>query len=575
MRLRLLAATAAALVLHAAPALAGDPIMALSDVQSGMRCTGYSVIHGTDVDAFDVEVLDVVDGDPSEDGPRILVRVSGPAVDETGVGPGFSGSPVYCRGADGVARNIGAISETIGEYGGKVVLATPIESILANPPDAPAPGVVTSRRRGRAPAPRGRALAAPITVSGLGPSLGHAVEAAGRRAGRPVLATPAGPIGAFPPQQLRPGSAVGVSYSSGDLRIGAVGTVAYTDGDRVWAFGHPFEGAGRRALLLQDAYVFRVIGNPLGLGDFASTYKLAGLGHDLGTLSNDAQASVAGRVGPLPSTVPFRVFATDLDTGVRRVLGVRIADETDVDTPAGASPLSFVGPLAVTQAGSTILGSAPGRLTGDMCARILLRELRRPLRFCNRYVTAAPGDPDFGESANVIASRAGSDVFEALAAIEEYKGKPPHVSDVTVRISLRRGQRQAFLRWIDLPRRARRGARIRVRATLQVVRGNRLTRTYRVRLPRDLRPGRRTLRFTGTDLDTSDDELLTIIIGDDVDGGGDSGPRSLSGLAEDVRALRRYDGVRMQTAEGRTRAFRDPDLRVSGRASASLRITRR
>ena len=84
-------------------------------------------------------------GDASaNDGPRILIRVSGEAVDRTGVGPGFSGSPVYSQ----AGRNAGAISEAIGEYNGKTVLATPIEEILSNPPDAP-------RGKPRSPAVRG------------------------------------------------------------------------------------------------------------------------------------------------------------------------------------------------------------------------------------------------------------------------------------------------------------------------------------------------------------------------------------------------------------------------------------
>jgi hypothetical protein len=148
MRLRLALAAAAAVLLPAAPAFAGDPIMPLSQVHSGMACTGYSVIHGTDISSFSVQVLDVVDADPAEDGPRILVEVSGPAVDRTGIGPGFSGSPIYCDDGTGTQRNIGAISESIGEYGGKVVLATPIEAILANSPDAP-------RERGSAKGSRG------------------------------------------------------------------------------------------------------------------------------------------------------------------------------------------------------------------------------------------------------------------------------------------------------------------------------------------------------------------------------------------------------------------------------------
>src|SRR6185295_9015572 len=79
MRARLLAATVGALLLPAAPAVAGDPIMPLSQVRSGMQCTGYSVIRGTEISSFDVEIIDVIDGDASGEGPRLLVRVSGPA----------------------------------------------------------------------------------------------------------------------------------------------------------------------------------------------------------------------------------------------------------------------------------------------------------------------------------------------------------------------------------------------------------------------------------------------------------------------------------------------------------------
>src|SRR4029078_10120168 len=100
--------------------------------RAGMHCTGYSVVRGTTISSFAVEVVDVVDSEPGTDGARIIVTVSGPAVDVTGIGPGFSGSPIYCPDGNGVQRNIGAISESIGDYGGKTVLATPIEMMLGN-----------------------------------------------------------------------------------------------------------------------------------------------------------------------------------------------------------------------------------------------------------------------------------------------------------------------------------------------------------------------------------------------------------------------------------------------------------
>ena len=321
--MRILIATVAALLIQATAAWAGDPVMPLGDVRSGMQCTGYSVVRGTDIAAFDIEVIDVVDDRASGTGPRILVKASGPAVDETGIGPGFSGSPIYCPDAQGTQRSIGAISESIGEYGGKVVLATPIEAIIGNPPDAP------RAKNARSTLARARPLSAPLTVTGLSTRLGAALQKEAAKRGRVVLATPAGPLGSFPVQQLRPGSAFGVGYASGDISASAIGTVAYIDGGNVWGFGHPLDGVGARALLLQDAYVFRVVNNPIAIGESAGTYKYAAAGHDIGTLTNDSLDAVVGRMGALPPTVPVRVKATDLDTGAERTVATNVADETD------------------------------------------------------------------------------------------------------------------------------------------------------------------------------------------------------------------------------------------------------
>src|SRR3954453_4642167 len=94
----------------AAPAQAGDPIMPVSQVHRGMHCTGYSVIQGTDISSFDVDVIDV-----TEDG--IFISAAGPAVVQTGIWKGFSGSPIYCKESQYVAPNIGAIAASIGACG--------------------------------------------------------------------------------------------------------------------------------------------------------------------------------------------------------------------------------------------------------------------------------------------------------------------------------------------------------------------------------------------------------------------------------------------------------------------------
>jgi hypothetical protein len=459
------------------------------------------------------------------------------------------------------------------------VLATPIEEILANPPDAPrGKPIARSSRIGRV-----LPLAEPLTVSGLSPGIAARLAQAGAQspAHRTVLVAPSMPLTPFPPQPPRPGSSLSVGYSSGDLAVGAVGTVAYVDGDRVWGFGHPFENSGLRSLLLQDAYVYTVISNPNAADDTGSTYKLAAVGHDLGTISNDASAAVVGRTGATPPTIPVRIFSHDEDTGGNDTLGARVVDETDAGTPTGGSALSFVAPLALAQGASEILRSAPGKLSGTVCIQITLRERKRPLRVCNRYVSAiAPSDPEAG--ANIVAAGGASDALAALSELDDYKPSALHVTEFAARVKLARGLHQAFLRRVDLPRRVRPGRRVRARFHLQVVRGPKITRTFRLRVPRGLSRGRHRLTFTGRDVDDPDSDLFgslvdTIIIGEDDSGAGPGreGARSLAALARRIKRIQHYDGVRLRAGGNTTRAYRDPLLRISGRTSKVVRVVRR
>ena len=329
--LRLAAPTVAFVLALAGPAAAaGDPILPLDQVHAGMACTALSVVKGTTVARFSATVEDIVRPEPPATTARILVRTSGTAVDGTGVGQGFSGSPIECRGADGVDRIIGAISEGVGQYGGDLVLATPIEAILGQPVDPPAAARSAPRLLRTA-----RALRSPLSLGGLSPGVAAAVARRAQRAGKLVLAAPSAPQVPFEAPPIVPGASIAVGLAAGDVTAGAIGTVSYVDGDRVWAFGHPLDAAGRRSLLLQDAYVYAVVNNPIGTPE-ASTYKLAAPGHELGTLTGDGLSAVAGRLGPLPPRIPMRVFARDLDTGGFQRVDVELADETDVGSPSGA-----------------------------------------------------------------------------------------------------------------------------------------------------------------------------------------------------------------------------------------------
>ena len=332
----LAAALGAALLAGMAPgtALAGDPIMPLSELRPGMQCTGYWVIRGTEISAFDVEIMDIVSGDAwAKDGPRILIRVSGDAVDRAGVGPGFSGSPIYCDGQER-GRDLRAIGDSGGTTGWRRHGGDPRQ------PDRPPRGKPVARPPKRACRPRAAAGRAADGLrpqrrdrgaagcGGRSPPAGAGAHR-GRHAARPLTRRPP-----------RPGSAMSVGYSSGDLAVGAVGTVAYVDGDRVWGFGHPFERSAcarccsRTPTCTGDLEPERGRRHRLDL-------QARRLGHDLGTISNDASAAGVGRAGAPPPTAPVRIFSEDEDTGARDTLAARVVDETDAGTPTGGSALSL------------------------------------------------------------------------------------------------------------------------------------------------------------------------------------------------------------------------------------------
>lgn len=548
-------AVSGAAVLAPAPALAADPIMPLSEVRSGMRCTGLSVIRGTEISQFDVEVMDVVGGSSATEGPAILVRASGPAVDVTGIGPGFSGSPIICPGADGVPRNAGAIAYGVGDYGNKVVLVTPIEDILGEPAELPA----GARRAPKALA-SAYPLVGPLTVAGLSPTLARRVELAARRHGKALLAAPAQSLAAFPAQALRPGSAMGVGLASGDLSIGAVGTVAYTDGDRVWGFGHPLEALGRRSLLLQDAYVYSVIGNPLGV-EGATTYKLAAPGHTLGTLTNDALAAVVGRVGGPPRAIPLDLVARDLDTGRVRESHVEIADEVGLGVPSETPPLTLAGALTLLEADVSLLRGVSQHLA-SACVKFTLQELPRPVGYCNRYSETA-------ETAG-----AASDYAAAASLIEGFSSGRLHVTKVAATLDVRRGVREARLVRGNAARRVRAGQKLAL--TLDVQRdfskGERLK--ISVRVPRGLRPGARTLTLRGASHEEGGSEQLF----EELLFGGGSGRRTPTprDLGRAIESIGRYDGLRASFGGGRSargeRVYRDPGLLLTGRVRVPLRV---
>lgn len=563
-------ATIVALLAAAAPAGAAQPIMPLSEVHAGMQCTGLTVLRGDQISPFEVDVVDVVDGDPVDDSPLILVRVVGQVADDGGVAEGFSGSPVVCDG-----RIAGAIAYGIGDYGNILALATPIEAVIGEPVSRPA-----GERREAALLRRARPLSAPLTVGGVAPAVLGPFARAAAGAGITLSAVPAAPLaGRFPPQTLQPGASMAAGFASGDITAGAVGTVSYVDGDRVWGFGHPLDAAGRRSLFLQDAWVYTIVANPLDVGD-ATSFKLAVPGHDLGTLTEDGRSGVGGVVGELPPHVALRIATRDTATGRVRRIRASVADETGVGLPTGSSPLSLVAPMAVSEAAYTALDGSPAMQSATMCVRLRLAQLPHPTGFCNRYV----GSYGAGGGDGPVGGPYVHDLVRAVTDLDGYAYGAPRVRSLDVALSIAPGLSLAMLRGAHAPATARRGRALRLRLDLQRYRGPRFHRTVRVRVPRDLPPGRQELTLTGTDPDggmgggSRADAQMLQELADLFDKGGDpeaDGPRSFAQLGAQIAGISRYDGVTIRFGKDRPRPLlRDPKVRIAGQASVRVTVRR-
>ena len=102
-------------------------------------------------------------------------------------------------------------------------------------------------------------------------------------------------------QPLRPGDPVGVALLSGDLQMGATGTVTEIVGDRVYAFGHPFYGLGPTQFPMTRAHVLTV------LPSLANSSKIASTGEVIGVIEQDRATTIAGTLGAGPALIPVHI----------------------------------------------------------------------------------------------------------------------------------------------------------------------------------------------------------------------------------------------------------------------------
>jgi hypothetical protein len=94
---------------------------------------------------------------------------------------------------------------------------------------------------------------------------------------------------------------ISVQLLSGDLSVGADGTVTAVDGDRIYAFGHRFLAAGPTEMPFAQAEVLALLPN------LASSFKISTAREWMGSITADRDTAIAGITGRAASLIPVEI----------------------------------------------------------------------------------------------------------------------------------------------------------------------------------------------------------------------------------------------------------------------------
>ena len=440
-------------------AQAAVPIMGLSEVPVGAHGFARTVIAGTRIEEFGVEILAIMKN-KGPVGDLILVRTYGDVIDRAGgVAQGMSGSPVFIGG-----RLVGAIGYGWSLTDQRTAMVTPIEDMLKllEPPP-----VKTAKQETDKPL-----LATPLMAAGFGQTALNFLQ----KELKPLKLTPVA-AGDPPPGiaygALEPGSAVGVQLVRGDVSLGALGTVTYVDGEKVLALGHPFLKRGQADFLLTNAYIFTTI---RGL---ESSFKLGATGDAIGTVNQDRGAGIGGEMNRFPGIVPMRMKIRSADLATDRDMAVQIVQDEEIM------------PILATAALLNAIDKAIDR-SGSGTARIRFEIAGRGM----------PGETYKREnmfySPENVSEASLAEFYEFLAFLATNPHNPVTVMDIQAEIEVRPERRTArILSAKPLQLSSKPGEPVDIEVKLKPYRGEPITRTVSYTVPKEQKAGLLNLTVRG------------------------------------------------------------------------------
>jgi hypothetical protein len=106
------------------------------------------------------------------------------------------------------------------------------------------------------------------------------------------------------PAKLQPGSMISVELMTGDMSVGADGTLTAIDGNKVYAFGHRFLDIGPTDLPFTRSEVLALLAN------LNTSFKISSGRELMGVISQDRDTAVAGSLGKRAAMVPLEIAVT-------------------------------------------------------------------------------------------------------------------------------------------------------------------------------------------------------------------------------------------------------------------------
>jgi SpoIVB peptidase S55 len=337
-----------------------------------MHGVGRTVFTGSQISDFDVEILGVLENiGPKES--LIIARLSGGPLEHTGVMQGMSGSPVYIDG-----KLIGAVAMAFPFSKDPIAGIRPIEDMLRSSAPAPAsrPQLAFAERDltrgiphpepGLAAVNSGEArmvdIATPISFGGFTrgtlDAFAPQLKALGLEPRQGISAGSSVANDAEPkmgnPADVKPGSMISVQLMSGDMGVGADGTVTYVDGSHLYAFGHRFLDIGATSLPFARAEVITLLPN------VNTSFKLSTAREWMGSISQDRNTAVSGELGARPPMVPMSLAVT------RSSKSVESYQMQMVNDPLLSPLLLQMAVFSVIDRTERTLGAATLHVTGEM-----------------------------------------------------------------------------------------------------------------------------------------------------------------------------------------------------------------